>query len=125
MNWNAEDIEEREKTKLLTKIGCFFGVVIMGFLMIVLMIWVLYRLFVPHETQLMVSDSPNNKNKIEIVRIEDFPDPTLSINYENKSIMKTKLPDDIAVEWKNDNEADVILAKQGSEPDIIKVEFDN
>lgn len=96
----------------------------MGILIITLIIWLLYHVFVPKETQLMVSDSPNNKNKIEIVRVEDFPDPTLRINYDNNSIMKTKLPNDISVEWRNDYEADVILAKQGRKPDIVKVEFE-
>src|SRR5699024_6558264 len=124
MDWNADYIEEREKTKFATKTGCFFGIVIMGILIITLIIWLLYHVFVPNESQLIVSDSPNNKNKIEIVSVEDFPDPTLRINYDNNSIMKTKLPNDISVEWRNDYEADVILAKQGRKPDIVKVEFE-
>lgn len=37
--------------------------------------------------------------------------------------MKTKLSDNISVERKNDYEANVILAKQGREPEIVKVEF--
>lgn len=123
MDWNADYREAQEKTKLLTKMGCFFGIVIIGLLVISLLIWFLYHLFVPMETQLMVSESPNNKNKIEIVRRDDFPDPTLRVYYDNKSIMKTKLPDDISVEWNNDYEATVFLAKQGRETDIIKVEF--
>lgn len=124
MNRNGDYIEGREKTKFLTKIGCFFGTVIIGPLVILLITWILYHTFFPNETQLMVSESPNNKNKIEIVRIEDFPDPTIKINYDNKYILKTKLPDNISVEWKNDHEANVILSKQGREPDIIKVEFE-
>ncbi len=124
MNWNTDYMVEQEKTKFATKIGCCSGIVLIGIFIIALVIWLLYNIFIPNETQLIVSDSPNNKNKIEIVRIEDFPDPTLRINYDNNSIMKTKLPDDISVEWISDYEADVILTKQGSETDIVKVEFE-
>lgn len=124
MDWNTDYMEEQEKTKFATKIGCCFGIVLIGILIIALVICLLYNIFIPNETQLIVSDSPNNKNKIEIVRIEDFPDPTLRINYDNNSIMKTKLPDDISVEWISDYEADVILTKQGRETDIVKVEFE-
>ncbi|WP_339148980.1 MULTISPECIES: hypothetical protein [unclassified Sutcliffiella] len=123
MDWNTVNNEEREETKFYTKIGCFFGVVIIGLLIIAFIIGISYRVFVPSEIQLMVSDSPNNKNKIEIVRVEDFPDPTLRINYDNNSIIKTNLPDDISIEWKNDYEANVILVRQGQEPDVVKVEF--
>lgn len=122
MDWNDNYVEEREKTKLLTKIGCFWAIFI-GSLVTLLIIWFLFQTFFPNETQLMLSHSPNDKNKIEIVRIEDFPDPTLRINYDNKSIMKTKLPDNISVEWTNDYEADIFLTKQGREPDVVKVEF--
>lgn len=124
MDWNTDYMEEQEKIKFTTKIGCCFGVVLIGILMIALVAWLLYNIFIPNETQLLVSDSPNNKNKIEIVRIDDFPDPTLRINYDDNSIMKTKLPDEISVEWINDDEANVILTKQGRETDIVKVEFE-
>lgn len=123
MDWNTVNGEEREETMFYTKIGCFFGIVIIVLLIIALVIWISYRVFVPSEVQLMVSDSPNNKNKIEIVRVEDFPDPTLRINYDNNSVIKTNLPDDISIEWENDYEANVILVRQGQEPDIVKVEF--
>ncbi|RDW16598.1 hypothetical protein CWR48_16295 [Oceanobacillus arenosus] len=123
MDWNTVNGEEREKTKFYTKIGCFFGIVIIGLLIIALIIWISYRVFVPREIQLLVSDSPNNKNKIEIVRVEDFPNPTLRINYDKNSIIKTNLPDDISIEWKNDYEANVTLVRQGQEPDVVKVEF--
>ena len=75
------------------------------------------------ETQLKVSHSPNNVNKIEIVKKDDFPDPTLRIYYNDEYISKTKLPNKISVEWKNDYEAEVILTRQGTEPEIVKVEF--
>ncbi len=52
--------------------------IIVGLLIVSLFIWILYRLFVPNEIPLMGSDSSNNINKIEIVRIEDFLDPTLT-----------------------------------------------
>lgn len=123
MDENVDYLEAQEKTKLLTIIGCFFGIVIIGLLMLSLLIWFLYYLFVPRETQLIISESPNNKNKIEIVKRDDFPDPTLRIYYDNKSIMKTKLPDDISVEWDNDYEANVVLITHGRQTDIVKVVF--
>ena len=123
MDWNDNHIVDREKTKLFTKIGCFFGIVIIGPLVIILLAWSFFHTFFPNETELLVSHSPNNINKIEIIRIEEFPDPILRIKYDTKSISKTKLPDNISVEWKNDFEANVILTKFGREPDIVKVQF--
>ncbi|MEK3886183.1 hypothetical protein [Bacillus sp. FSL K6-3431] len=120
MEWNDDYIEDIEKTKFLTKIGCLFWIII-GTLVILLITWNLYHTIYP--IQLMVSHSPTNKNKIEIVRIEDFPDPTLRINYDNKQITKTTLADKISIEWKNDYEANVMLTKHEREPDIVKIEF--
>lgn len=125
MKWMGSDdhVVERQKTKLLTGIGCFFGIAILGFFVIFASVRI-YHLIYPGETQLKISHSPNNINTIEIVRIEDFPDPTLRINYDDKSIIKTKLPNKISVEWQNDYEANVILTTQG-EPNVVKVEFKN
>lgn len=119
MDWNDNSVEQ-EKTKLLTKIGCLFGVVILGILVILIVAWYISN---SQETQLEISHSPNNINSIEIVKKDDFPDPTIRINYDDKSIMKTKIPDKITVEWKNDYQAIVILTKQGREPDIVDIEF--
>ncbi|KEZ48917.1 hypothetical protein GS18_0215985 [Metabacillus indicus] len=120
MDWNNNDQSEREKTKLWSKLGCFFSVVIIGLLIISAAAWYLLS---PQETRLKVSDSPNHVNSIEIVKREDFPSPSIRINYRNKSIMKTKIPDEISVEWKSDYEAVVTLTKQGREPDIVHVDF--
>ncbi|WP_035341597.1 hypothetical protein [Halalkalibacter hemicellulosilyticus] len=119
MDWN-DNYLEREKTKLLTKIGCLFGVVILGLLAILVVVWYISN---TQETQLKVSHSPNNINSIEIVKKNDFPDPTLRINYDNRSIMKTKIPDKISVEWEDDYKAIVILTKKGRETDIVNIEF--
>ena len=114
-------ILNRQKAKLQTGIGCFFGVVIFGLLVILVPIW----LFFSHsnETQLKVSHSPNNVNTIEVVKKDDFPDPTIRIKYDDKSIMKTTIPDNISVQWNNDFEAKVILTKRGQEPSIVEVKF--
>lgn len=119
MDWNDNNVEQ-EKTKLLTKIGCLFWVVITGLLIIFVVAWYISY---PQETQLKVSHSPNNINSIEIIKKDDFPDPTIRVNYDDKSIMKTKIPDKIDVEWKNDYKAVVILTRQGREPDIVNIEF--
>ncbi|MGD6793917.1 hypothetical protein [Metabacillus indicus] len=120
MDWNDNDKSEREKTKLLTKIGCFFSAVILGLLIISTVAW---SLLSPQETRLKVSESPNQVNSIEIVKRDDFPSPSIRINYGNKSIMKTKIPDEISVEWKSDYEAVVTLTKRGRDPDVVHVEF--
>lgn len=123
MDWNDDPIVVREKTKLFTKIGCFFGIVIIGPLVIILLAWSFFHTFFPTEKELLISHSPNQINKIEIVQIEEFPDPILRIKYDDKFITKTKLPDDITVEWAHDYEANVILTKHGRKPDIVSVEF--
>src|SRR5690625_774985 len=120
MDWNADYIKEREKTKFMITIGCLFGVVITLLLIISVIIWLLYEAFVPDETQLMVSDSPNNINQIELVEKEDplrSDRSYLRIYYDDEIITRTKLPDDISIEWENDYEAYVTLTNQGREPD--------
>ncbi len=120
MDWNDNDRVEGEETKLVTKFGCFFTAVIVGFLIISTVAWYLLS---TQETRLKVSESPNHVNSVEIVKRDDFPSPSIRINYKNKSIMKTKIPDEISVEWKSDYEAVVTLTKQGREPDIVHVDF--
>lgn len=128
MNSNDSHIEGKirmtaQKTKVLAILGCS-GTIVLGFLVVLLSAWIyLDYAFTPEITELKVSHSPNNKNKIIINKIGEFPDPTLKIQYGNRYIIKTKVPDNISVEWKNDDEADVILTRQGWEPDIEKVEF--
>lgn len=123
MDWNNDQIVDREKTKLSTKFGCFFGIVILMLLIILVPVWFYFSY--PDETQLKVSHSPNNVNIIQIVKKDDFPNPTLRIYYGDEYISRTKLPDNISVEWENDYEADVILTRQGREPDIVKVKFND
>lgn len=123
MNGEDDYILNKQKAKLFTGIGCFFWIVILVLVVVLVPVWLYFSY--PEETQLMVSHSPNNINTIEIVRIDEFPDPTLRINYDDKSIMKTKLPDDLSVEWENDYEANVILIRQKREPDVVKIKFNN
>jgi hypothetical protein len=120
MRWNDNHNVEQEKTKFLTKIGCFFSVVTLGLFVVIVIAWFISS---SQETQLKVSRSPNKTNSIEIVKKDDFPDPTIRINYDNKSIIKTNIPEKITVEWKNDYEAVVILTKQGRERETIKLKF--
>lgn len=42
---------------------------------------------------------------------------------DDKSIMKTKTPDTISVQWSNDFEAKVILTRKGRKPSIVEVKF--
>ncbi len=121
MDWDDKNSLEHEKSILSVKIGCFFGVIMMGLLAVLVIGW--HALF-PQETLLKASESPNKINMVEIVRKNDFPDPTIRINYDQKSIMKTKIPDSISVEWRNDYEATVILEMQGREPSIVDITFE-
>lgn len=109
------------KARLKTKMGCFFGIVVLALLVISVPAW----LYVSYSggTQLKISHSPNNINIIEVVKTDDFPDPTIKINYADQSIMKTKIPDNISVEWENDYEAIVILSRQGKEVEIVAITF--
>jgi len=77
----------RQKAKLQIGIGCFFSVVIVGLLVILVPIWLLSSH--SDETLLIVSHSPNEVNVIEVVKKDDFPDPTIRIKYDNQNIMKT------------------------------------
>lgn len=121
MDEEDDYILNRQKVKLQTEIGCFFGVIILVILVILVPIW----LFFSHsnETQLKVSHSPNNINTIEVVKKDEFPDPTIRIKYDDKSMMKTTIPDTISIQWNNDFNAKVILIKQGREPSIVEVKF--
>lgn len=120
---DAEDdyILNRQKAKLQTSIGCFFGIIFLGLLVILVPIWLL--LGYSEEAQLKMSHSPNNINTIEVIKKDDFPDPTLIIKYDNESIMKNTIPDTISVNWNNDFEAKVILTKLGQDPSVIEVKF--
>lgn len=111
----------KQKAKLQTGIGCFFSVAIIGLIIIIIPIW--FLLSYSDETLLKVSHSPNNINTIEIVKKEDFPDPTIRIKYDDQNIMKTKIPDTVSVEWDNDYEAEVILTSHGKTPSVVKVNF--
>lgn len=121
VDWDDKNSLEHEKSILFVKIGCFFGVIMMGLLAVLVIGW--HALF-PQETLLKASESPNKINMVEIVRKNDFPDSTIRINYGQKSIMKTKIPDSISVEWRNDYEATVILEMQGREPSIVDITFE-
>ncbi|WP_080873548.1 hypothetical protein [Oceanobacillus timonensis] len=128
MDWNNDQLVEYERRKAKHKIiiGSIYFLMIL--LIIAAIVWVpvkiIYAFGHPEETQLMLSQSPNQENEIEVVKIAEFPDPILQINYDNQTIKKTKMPHDISVEWKNDREASVILARSGREPDIVHVEFE-
>ena len=111
----------RQKAKIQTGMGCFFSVIIFGLLLIIVPIWLLF--FHSDEKVLKVSHSPNHVNKIEVVKKNDFPDPTIRIKYDDKNIMKTTIPDTILVEWDNDFEAKVILIIQGQERNIVELKF--
>lgn len=113
---------QKQKVTLQTSIGCFFGVIFVGLIFIIVPVW----LFFSHdgETELKVSHSPNDINTIKIVQKDDFPDPTIRIQYDGKHIMKTMIPDTISVQWHNDFEAEVILTKLGKEPSVVEVLFE-
>lgn len=135
MNSNDPHTEERtritaQKTKILAILGCS-GTIILGILIVLLSAKIfLDYISTPEETQIMTSESPNGKNKIEFFKIDEFPDPILKIKYDNRYIIKQgilPIPDNISVEWKNDKEADVLINGPGKatekKPEIEEIEF--
>lgn len=131
MSLNDFDTEAKtrttaRKTKIIAILGCF-GTIILGILVILLSAWILLLyMTTPTETHIMTSQSPNEKNRVEFFRIEEFPDPILKIKYDNRYIIKMNIlpsSDKISVEWKNDKEANIILDGNGKEPDVEEVKF--
>lgn len=126
LDTEAKNIMATQKTKILAILGCF-GTIILGVLVILLSAWILLLyMTTPKETHIMTSQSPNEKNRIEFFRIEEFPDPILKIKYDNRYIIKMNIlpsPDKISVEWKSDQEANVSLDGNGKEPDVEEIKF--
>lgn len=124
MSGENDYIFSKQKAKLQTGFGCFFGVIVLGLLVIAIPIWWFVSYAEPNEKQLKISHSPNNINTIEVVGKNEFPHQiTTIIKYDNKSITKTDRPDKVSIEWHNDYEADVIFIKQLRDPEIVTVEF--
>lgn len=115
-----------QKTKTLAILGCFWSI-ILGGIVILLSAWIFWDyITTPTETQIMTSDSPNEKNRIEFFKIDGFPDPILKIKYDNRYIIKQNIlptPDRISVKWKNDQEATITLDGKGNEPDVEEIKF--
>src|SRR5690625_594903 len=123
MSGEDDYIFSKQKAKLQIGLGCFFGVIVLGLLVIAIPIW-LFISISDNEEQLKVSHSPNNINTIEVVVKNEFPHQLSTIiKYDNKSITKTNRPDKVSIEWHNDYEADVIFIKQSRDPEIVTVEF--
>lgn len=123
MHRNEDVMKERHTTKILLKLCCTLGILIIVFFLVPLFIWS-YANKNPEVNQLEHSMSPNQNNEIEIVKIDEFPDPIIRINYADQSIMKTKIPHDIIVDWISEYEAIITLKRSGREPDIVVVEFE-
>ena len=123
MSGEDDYIFSKQKAKLQIGLGCFFGVIVLGLLVIAIPIW-LFISISDNEEQLKVGHSPNNINTIEVVVKNEFPHQLSTIiKYDNKSITKTNRPDKVSIEWHNDYEADVIFIKQSRDPEIVTVEF--
>ena len=115
--------EEQQKTMFFTGLGCFLWIVIFVVFISFYPAKFIYHLFVPAEKLLLVSHSPNEINSIKIVKRDDFPDPTIRILYQDKNVMKTKIPDELSVQWENDDSATVIFIKEGRDADIVEIDF--
>lgn len=131
MHSNDSDTEIKnrmtaQKTKTLAILGCS-GTIILGVLVILLSAWIFWDYITkPEETQIMTSESPNEKNRIEFFKVNEFPDPILKIKYDNRYIIKRSIlpiANKISVEWKNDKEANVILDGKGKEPHVEEIKF--
>src|SRR5690625_7493409 len=91
MSGEDDYIFSKQKAKLQIGLGCFFGVIVLGLLVITIPIW-LFISISDNEEQLKVGHSPNNINTIEVVVKNEFPHQLSTIiKYDNKSITKTKI----------------------------------
>ena len=135
MDWNDDHLVIQEETKLLSKMGCLFWIVLLGLCMMWYPSKMIYHVFFPPEKQLLVSDSPNRKNQIKVVaRKDDFPKPllTIKIQYGDTNIdriIRTKKNIDIrsehvSVKWENDDKASVVIQVEDHEPIMQEIMFD-
>lgn len=128
MNSKDNLIEDRNrktknKTKALAILGCS-GSIFLGIIVILLSgKMLLDYIFTPEETLIKTIPSPNDEYTIELYRIDEFPDPSLKIKYDNRYIIKPNTSvNQVSIEWKSDKEADVIIDK-GNEPQIENITF--
>ncbi|MEW4306013.1 hypothetical protein Q0N12_11490 [Rossellomorea marisflavi] len=115
-----EDEIDIRKTKNLTGIGCLLAVVLPILLLPFIIGWLFFR---AGETTLEISSSPHDVHTIEVVKVDEFPDPVIDIRYGDQVMTKTKIPDDIKIHWESDQKATVTLIK-GDRKQTIPIIFD-
>lgn len=115
-----EDEIDIRKTKNLTGIGCLLAVVLPILLLPFIIGWLFFR---AGETTLEISSSPHDVHTIEVVKVDEFPDPVINIRYGDQVMTKTKIPDDIKIHWESDQKATVTLIK-GDRKQTIPIIFD-
>ena len=115
----------KQKTFLKYALGCFFGLIILRLVGIGVFVWAISFMSKADEKQLVISHSPNDINTIEVIAKNEFPHQISTIiQYGDKSIIKMYRPDNVAIEWHNDYEADVIFTIYSKEPETFFVKFD-
>ncbi|NRD81091.1 hypothetical protein HPT25_27750 [Bacillus sp. BRMEA1] len=119
-----------ERTKFLVGSGCL----IVGFILLVAFI---YSVFVltskinhkPEDTYLVVSKSPKQNHTIRVVQkgTLSFGDPIVVISFENFKIQrvinnhrKSLTSSDISINWKNNDEATILLSGERQDPEVIE-----
>ncbi|KZE50752.1 hypothetical protein [Rossellomorea marisflavi] len=115
-----EDEIDIRKTKNLTGIGCLLAVVLLILLLPFIIGWLFFR---TGETTLEISSSPHDVHTIEVVKVDEFPDPVIDIRYGDQVMTKTKIPDEIKIHWESDQKATVTLIK-GDRKQTIPIIFD-
>ncbi|NRD78588.1 hypothetical protein HPT25_14590 [Bacillus sp. BRMEA1] len=126
-----DEIEyQLERTKVLSGAGCL----IVGF---ILLVAIIYSVFVltskvnqkPEDTYLVVSKSPKQNHTIKVVQkgTLSFGDPNVVISYENFKIQrvinnhrKSLMSSDISINWKNNDEATILLSGERQDPEVIE-----
>lgn len=124
--YTGEDYKTlKQKTFLKYALGCFFGLVIIGLVVIGISIWLISSIIKSDEKQLVISHSPNDINIIEVIAKNEFPHQISTIiQYGEESITKMYRPDNISIEWHNDYEAEIIFTINSKEADTFFVKFD-
>lgn len=133
--WSDDEMEaDLHRTKFFSGIGCFIWAIVLFLIIAIPTVKFfanLYDEIILKEKELVVSQSPNKINKLEVLQkgsSVSFGDATILIRYKNKE-MKTHISNDgkdihpstdISIIWKNDEEATITLDGEQQFPEIIE-----
>lgn len=133
--WSDDETEEDIlQTKFFSGLGCFIWAIVLFVIIAIPTVTFFTNLYAEikfKEKELVVSQSPNKMNKLEVLQkgsSVSFGNATILIRYKNKE-MKTHISNDgkdiqpssdISIIWKNDEVATITLDGEQQFPEIIE-----